>query len=131
MVKDLVGTRSAGLAIRIGIGLAGGGAIATVDNLASGGEVSPIVVVAMLLAASAAAGVVWDRDGWVAAAATWVCVPAAHLVKHLLGLPDTLQPNTYVSIAKLAAFTLAIAAIGAGGGVWLRRLWNGGASGPR
>jgi hypothetical protein len=115
--------------MRIGIGVAAGGAIAAVDNLVSGGEVSPIVVVALLLAATAAAGAAWGRSGRVAAAAAWVCVPAAHLVKHILGLPDTLQPNTYGSIAMLAAFTLAVAAIGAGSGVWLRRLWNGGTSG--
>lgn len=105
-----------------GIGLVAGLAIAAVDNFAFGGEVSPIVIVAMLLAATATAGVIWDWRGWVAAAAAWICVPLAHLIKHLLDLPDTMQPNTYASILMLAAFTLAVATIGTGCGVLLRRL---------
>jgi hypothetical protein len=46
----------------------------------------------------------------------------AHLIKHVLGLPDTMQPNTYTSILMLAAFTLAVATIGTGCGILLRRL---------
>ena len=105
-----------------GVGFAAGAAIAAVDNFAFKGEVSPIIVVAMLFAATAAAGVVWGRCGWVASAAAWVCVPVAHLIKYILGLPDTLHPNTYASILMLAAFTLAVAAIGTGCGVLLGRV---------
>jgi len=106
--------------VRLAVGLAGGAAMAYVDNFAFEGEVSPIVIVAMLLAATAAAGASWGRRGWLAAAAAWVCVPVAHVVKHVLGLPDTLHPNTYVSIMYLAAFTLVVAIIGTGSGVLLR-----------
>ena len=42
-------------------GFLAGSAIACVDSVAFGGEVSPIVVVAMLLTATAVAGGVW---GW-------------------------------------------------------------------
>jgi len=49
----------------------------------------------------------------------------AHLVKHVLGLPDTLHPNTYTSILYLAAFTLVVATVGTGSGVLLRRLATG------
>src|SRR5438105_2960348 len=115
-----------GRPVRLGAGLAAGAAIAAVDNFAFGGEVSPIVVVAMLLAGAAAAGAAWGRRGWVAAAAAWAWVPAAHLAKRLLGLPDTLQPNTYASILLLAAFTLAVAAVGTGCGVLARNLAAGG-----
>ena len=108
--------------VRLGAGFAAGAAIAAVDNFAFEGEVSPIIIVAMLLAATATAGVVWGRRGWVTAAAAWACVPSAHLIKHILGLPDTLQPDTYASILMLAAFTLAVAVVGAGCGVVLRRL---------
>jgi hypothetical protein len=108
--------------LRIGGGFVAGAAIVAVDNLAFGGEVSPIVIVAMLLAATAAAGAIWGRRGWVAAAATWVCVPGAHLIKHLLGLPDTLHPNTYTSILMLALFSLAVSAIGIGCGMLVRQL---------
>ena len=114
-----------------GVGFAAGVAIAAVDNFACGGEVSPIVIVAMLLAATATAGVIWDRRAWVAAATAWICVPLAHLIKHVLGLSDTLQPNTYTSILMLAAFTLAVATIGTGCGVLLRRLTTVAAKGGR
>jgi hypothetical protein len=93
-----------------------------VDNWAFDGETSPIIIVVMLLAATAAAGAVWGRGGWTAAMILWALLPLVHLVKHVLGLPDTLHPNTYASILLLAAFSLAVAAVGIGGGVLLRGL---------
>lgn len=110
---------------RLGIGLVAGAAIVYVDNRAFEGEVSPIVIVAMLLAATATAGAVWGPRGWVSAAVAWACVPGAHLLKHALGLPDTLHPNTYRSILYLAVFTLIVAAIGTVVGIVLRRLTTG------
>jgi hypothetical protein len=110
------------LPARLFAGLLAGVAIATVDNTAFGGEVSPTVIVAMLLAASGIAGALWGPRAWPAALSAWVCVPSAHLVKHLLGLPDTLHPNTYVSILKLAAFSLGVATVGTACGVFLRTL---------
>jgi hypothetical protein len=114
--------------VRLGAGLAAGAAIVFVDNFAFQGEVSPIIIVAMLLAAAAMIGAIWGRRGWVTAAAAWACVPLAHLVKHVLGLPDTLQPNTYTSILYLAAFTLVVSAIGVGCGVLVNLLASGGES---
>lgn len=111
--------------VRLGIGLAAGAAIAYVDNFAFEGEVSPIVIVAMLLVTTAIAGTIWGQRGWIAVAAAWACVPLAHVVKHILGLPDTLQPNTHKSILMLAAFTLVVAALGTGGGLLIRRLTTG------
>ena len=99
-----------------------------VDNVAFEGEVSPIVIVAMLLAATLTFGAFWGRLGWVAASVAWACISLAHVVKHVLAIPDTLHPNTYGSILKLAAFTLLVAAIGMGCGVLLRKL-AGGSSG--
>lgn len=98
-------------------GLAAGTAIAWVDNVAFEGEVSPITIVAMVLAVTGAAGALWGRRSWVTAAAVAACVPMAHVVKRVLGLPDTLQPNTYASILLLAVFTSAIATVGTGLGV--------------
>ena len=105
---------------RLGFGFAAGALIAFLDNVAFAGEVSPIVVVAALLAATLTVGAVWGRHGWPAAAAVWVCVPSVHFVKHLLGLPDTIQPNTWASIAMLAAFSLVVAAVGTVLGVVVR-----------
>lgn len=110
------------LAARVVVGLATGVAIAAVDNVAFEGEVSPIVIVALLLAAACIAGSFWGRRSWVATILTAGCVPSAHLIKHLLGLPDTLHPNTYASIFKLAAFSLAVVAVGTACGILVRNL---------
>ncbi len=107
--------------MRIVVGSAVGLVIAGVDNFAFNGEVSPIVIVAMLFAGTATAGVVWGRHAWLAAGGMWLWTPLAHLVKHVLNLPDTMHPNTYVSIMLLAAFTLVIASIGTGCGILVHR----------
>jgi hypothetical protein len=103
-------------------GLVAGAAIVYVDNWAFGGEVSPLIIVGLLLAATVIAGALWGRSGWIAATVSWACIPLAHAVKHVLGWPDTLHPNTYTSILYLAAFTLVVAAFGTGCGVLARRL---------
>ena len=110
---------------QLGVGLVAGGAIVYVDNFALDGEVSPIIIVALLLATTAIAGAMWGRRGWISAAVTWACMPLAHIVKHVLGLPDTLHPNTYTSILYLAAFTLVVATGGTACGVLVRRLATG------
>lgn len=107
--------------MRLAAGVVAGITIALVDNVAFGGEVSPIVIVALLVAATTTFGGAWGRAGWVPALAAWSCVPLAHLIKHVLGLPDTLQPNTYTSILMLAAFTLVVATVGAWIGTVLYR----------
>ena len=107
--------------VRFGVGLAAGIGIAYVDNYAFRGEVSPIVVVVMLLALTSAAAGIWGRRGWITATAAWICVPLAHLVKHVVGLPDTLHPNTYGSILMLAGFTFVVAALGTGAGMLVHR----------
>ncbi len=96
----------------IACGLIIGVAISAVDNFAFHGEVSPIVIVGLLFVATSTAGILWGWRGSYSAVGTWLCLPAAHLMKHALGLPDTLQPNTYTSIVLLALFTLAVASIG-------------------
>jgi hypothetical protein len=108
--------------VPIGAGLIVGATIAAVDNFAFNGEVSPIVVIAMLLSATTTAGLTQKRLGWVTAGAVWVWIPGAHLVKRILGVPDTLRPNSYKSILMLAVFSLAVAAAGTGCGLLLRRL---------
>jgi len=99
-----------------------GAAIAAVDNFAFGGEVSPIVIVAMLLIASATLGLIWGRHGALAAGLVWVWLPLAHIVKRALDLPDTIQPNTYTSIMMLGIFSFVVTGVGLGFGAALRRL---------
>jgi hypothetical protein len=106
--------------VLVGGGFVTGLTIGFVDNFAFRGEVNPIMVVAMLLAATVVPGFIFGLRGWVAAATTWVCIPLVHVVKHLLDLPDTMHPNTYVSILVLAAFTFVVSAVGIGCGMFLR-----------
>ena len=105
---------------RLGAGLIAGLTVAVVDAAAFRGQVSPVVVVALLVVATAAAGGLWGWRGWTATLMTWACVPLTHVVKHALGLPDTLQPNTWASIGTLAVFTLAVSGLGLCGGVLMR-----------
>ncbi|MCB1051361.1 MAG: hypothetical protein H6510_17745 [Acidobacteria bacterium] len=114
----------------LGIGLVAGLAIAFVDNVAFGGETSPIVIVGLLLAASASAGWVWGVQGWSAALGIWLWVPLAHLLKHLFGLPDTLQPNTYPSILLLAGFSFLVSALGYAAGLLIHKVQGGRSTDP-
>jgi hypothetical protein len=114
---------SGSLSKRLAIGLGAGLSIAAVDNFAFGGEVSPIVIVVLLVATTATFGAIWGRQGWTTAVAAWLCVPLAHVVKHALGLPGTLHPNTYTSILMLAVFTLLVATLGPAAGILIH---NGG-----
>ena len=92
---------------RLIAGCVAGAAIAAVDNFAFGGEISPIFIVGMLLLAAGAAGAIWGPRGVITSAIIWVWLPAAHLVKHVLRLPDTIQPNTYASILELGISALS------------------------
>ena len=106
---------------RFAVGSGAGIVIACVDNFAFDGEVSPIIIVAMLIASTATFSGIWGHRGWTAALAAWTCVPLAHLMKHVLGLPDTLHPNTYTSILMLAVFTFVVTAIGTGIGMLIKK----------
>lgn len=106
---------------QIVIGIVAGVTISIIDNYAFEGEVSPIVIVLLLLAASGFAGLLYSWRGWFSVFVMWMFVPAAHLIKYVLGLPDTLHPNTLNSILKLAIFTLVVVTIGISGGVLLRK----------
>ena len=57
----------------LGVGLVAGAAIVYVDNCAFEGEVSPIVIVALLLAATATAEAIWGRSGWITVAIYPIC----------------------------------------------------------
>ena len=100
--------------------------MAAVDNVWFHGEVSPIVIVALLLVAAAAAGALWGAAGAIPAAIIWAWIPAVHVVKRLLGLPDTLQPNSYRSILLLAGFTLGVTAVGFAAGTLAHRMTGAG-----
>jgi hypothetical protein len=103
------------------LGLLAGAGIAAVDNFAFHGEVSPLLIVAMLVTVACTLGTIWGGRAAIPVVLVWAWLPAAHLVKKALNLPDTLHPNTYASILKLAAFTFVVAAVGFGMGLLLNR----------
>lgn len=63
-----------GLVLRI-VGLVAGAAIAAVDNFAFGGEVSPIVIVGMLLILVGTAGIIWGIRAIPVALIIWLWLP--------------------------------------------------------
>ena len=87
----------------------------------SAAHINPVVIVALLLASSGAIGAVWSWRGWPGALAAAAPMPLMHMTKHLLGLPDTIQPNTLDTIVMMALFALAVAGAGLAGGAALRQ----------
>jgi hypothetical protein len=78
--------------------------------------------VLLLIIVTVTSGIKLGWRGWILAFPLWICIPLAHLIKHILGLPDTLHPNTYASILMLAVFTLVVSTFGLLGGVLMRKL---------
>lgn len=107
--RDSITGNNVGL---IGIAAVAGIAISAVENFTFRGEISPIAIVALLLLASASLGIGWGVRHWPSLLAVWFWLPAVHVFKHVRGLPDTLHPNTYASIAALAVFSLVVCCIG-------------------
>ena len=108
--------------LRFSVGMLAGAAIAAVDNFAFAGEVSPIVIVAVLLLCSGFIGAIWGTRGFSVSAIVWAWLPMAHVIKHVFHLPDTIHPNTYASILKLGLFAFFVTAIGFGFGLLLHRV---------
>lgn len=106
--------------LNVVLAAAAGASIAAVDSFASGGEVSPIVVVVLLFTAGMVVAALGGRRPWLVTLLVWMWLPMAHVAKHALGLPDTIQPNTPASIALLGAFSLAVTVVGTGCGVLVR-----------
>ena len=121
--KRRLATESAML--RAVVGLLIGLGLVYIDNYAFDGETSPIVIVGCLFVAVACVCAVWGAGAWIAALFAWAPVPAAHVLKHVLGMRDTLQPNTYTSIGLLAACTLAVATVGGALGLFGRIIGRG------
>jgi len=107
--------RSAAAGLLAGLGLA------AVDAGLVAGPPRPVVMVALTLAAGVGLGAAWNWRGWPGAVVAGGMVPAVHLVKLQLGLPDTIQPRTLDAVAMMALFGLAVSAAGFCGGVMVRQ----------
>ena len=86
--------------------------ISAVDNYAFGGEITPMVIILLLLLATSGMSVIVNTKAYLISIIIWFFLPAVHLIKHLCGLSDSIQPNTIKSILLLALFTFAISQIG-------------------
>lgn len=109
------------------IGLAIGSCIALIDNYAFKGEISPIVIVALLFFSAFSVVAFFGNPGCIAAIGIWFCLPMSHFIKISLGLPDTLHPATFGSAVLLAVFTIIVVSIGSVCGMVFRRLAYGAA----
>ncbi len=116
---------------RIVYGLVAGATLVVLDNIAFGGEISPVVILTVLIAATIIPGLRWGGGGWLTSLLAWVGLPLAHVIKHALGLPDTLHPDTYLSIGYLAGFTLAVTIAATFAGAIVHRIRHGGSSSRR
>lgn len=101
-------------------GLVAGLAISAVELYAAGGHVPPVVIVALQIAASAAIGGLWGWSAWPGAIAVAAPMPAVHAIRHALGWPDTISPNTWDAIVMMALFAVAVAGAGFAAGAVLR-----------
>lgn len=102
------------------LGLAAGLVVAAVDLYAAGGRVPPVVIVALQIAASGAVGGLWGWLAWPGALAVAAPQPAVHVIRHALGWPDAISPNTWDAIGMMALFALAVAGAGFAAGAVLR-----------
>ncbi len=86
--------------------------IVLVDLFADGGEISPAVVLLLLLIAGAIVGAIHSRLSLWLALLISISLPAVRLILHLLGYKTTLQPDTVASILMVGAVALCVASIG-------------------
>jgi len=86
--------------------------IVFVDLFADGGEISPAVVLSLLLVAGAIIGVIHSRFSFWLALLISISLPAVHLILHLRGYKTKLQPDTVASILLVGMVALCTACIG-------------------
>lgn len=116
---------------QIVIGLIIGLTISVIDNYAFKDELSPVVLVLMLLTVSGFSGLLFGWHGWFTVFIIWLFVPATNFIKYIFDLKSTLHPNTINSILKFTLFSFAITVIGFAIGVILRRFINQNSEEPR
>jgi len=86
--------------------------ISALDNYAFEGEISPIFIIMLLFLFSSGMALIINTEAYILSIIIWVFLPAVHFIKHLLGLSDSIQPNTYESILLLALVTFAVSQVG-------------------
>ncbi len=95
--------------------------ITCVDLFADKGEISPVVVLLLLLIAGGIVGAIHSHFSLALAVLTAICLPATHLTLHFMGHKTTLQPDTVPSILMVGVVSLCAAALGVRLGAGVRR----------
>lgn len=102
------------------VGLAAGIVVSAVELYAVGGHLPPVVIVALQIVVAAALGVVWGWTAWPGTLAAALPLPAVHALRHALGWPDTISPNTWDAITMMTLFALAVGGAGLAAGAIAR-----------
>ena len=95
------------------------GTIAYLDAVFKSDD-APMVILALWILAGGALGIMGPFKPWRWAVVVALGVPAIHLIRHALGLPDNIHPNTYVSILLVGVVGLCAVLAGAYGGAFAR-----------
>ncbi len=96
--------------------------IAALDTAAPFGDDSSKLTILLWLMAGGSLGFVMPSRPWRWAMLVGPWLPLTHLLAHVLGLPDSIHPNTYATILTLVPVSLAVCSVGAYGGALTRRL---------
>jgi hypothetical protein len=103
---------------------------AGIDVSAPFGDDTEKATLLLLAAFSGLLGFLLPRGPWRWALAVAVWLPLGHLVLHVLGLKDTINPNTYATILLLLPVSLVACSVGAYAGAFLRKGLSAAHPGP-
>jgi hypothetical protein len=95
--------------------------IAALDRASFFGDDSAQFTVFLWLLASGLLGFTRPRRPWLWAVLIGPWLSLTNLVRHVLGLPGSVHPDTYTTILLLLPLSLAICSLGAYGGALARR----------
>ncbi|MGH7590277.1 MAG: hypothetical protein ACREOE_09835 [Gemmatimonadales bacterium] len=108
------------IVINVGIAACCGVPATAVDFLASHGDVSPPVTLAILIGTGVIMGRMSLRPWWLTGAVAGLVLPAAHIMAHALGYADNVSPNTYGARLLMAPVTVLAVLLGVWAGSALR-----------
>jgi hypothetical protein len=99
--------------------------VAAFDVAAPFGDDTEKCTVLLWLLSCGSLGLLRPRRPWRWALLVGPWVPAVHAARHALGLPDSLNPNTYVTVLILLPVSLAVCLAGAYAGSLVGRAGRG------
>lgn len=100
------------------------GTIAYLDATSRSDDAA-IVIIALWILAGGVLGAMGPFKPWRWALVVALGVPTVHLIRHVLGLPDNMHPNTYLSILLISGIALCATLAGAYSGAFVRSNLSG------